>query len=177
MASKFQSRLVGTIILVAIGIIVLPDVFDGKKQRFQEEFASIPIKPDIVNGEGNISIVEPIEFSVELPSEPVTITLDKNHIQVVTVNETEAKNEYDKNAWVIQLATFSNQDNAKNLVKKLREEGFQAHIYPKKPKEGEFSRVVVGPNISKNQLEQQLVKIEKKFKLKGQMLKFNPLNP
>ncbi|MEF1228799.1 cell division protein DedD, partial [Vibrio fortis] len=26
MASKFQSRLVGTIILVAVGVIVLPDV-------------------------------------------------------------------------------------------------------------------------------------------------------
>lgn len=177
MASKFQSRLVGTIILVAIGIIVLPDVFDGKKQRFQEEFASIPIKPDIINDEESITIVEPIEFSVELPSEPVTVTLDGNNTQVVTVNETEAQNEYDKNAWVIQLATFSNQDNAKNLVKKLRKEGFQAHIYPKEPKEGGFSRVVVGPNISKKQLELQLVKIEKKFKLKGQMLKFNPLNP
>lgn len=30
MASKFQSRLVGTIILVAVGVIVLPDVLDGK---------------------------------------------------------------------------------------------------------------------------------------------------
>lgn len=30
MASKFQNRLVGTIILVAIGVIVLPDVLDGK---------------------------------------------------------------------------------------------------------------------------------------------------
>lgn len=32
MASKFQSRLVGTIVLVAIGVIVLPDVLDGKKR-------------------------------------------------------------------------------------------------------------------------------------------------
>jgi DedD protein len=177
MASKFQSRLVGTIIVVAIGIIVLPDVFDGKKQRFQEEFASIPIKPEALPEAEIADIVEPVEFSVELPSEPVTVTVDENDTTVVTANKVESKNEYDKNAWVIQLATFSNLDNAKNLVKKLRKEGFQAHIYPKQPKEGEFSRVVVGPNISKEQLEQQMVKIEKKFKLKGQMLKFNPLNP
>lgn len=35
MASKFQSRLVGTIILVAVGVIVLPDVLDGKKTALQ----------------------------------------------------------------------------------------------------------------------------------------------
>ncbi len=47
MASKFQSRLVGTIILVAIGVIFLPDLFDGKKQHYQEQFASIPLQPEI----------------------------------------------------------------------------------------------------------------------------------
>ena len=49
MASKFQSRLVGTIILVAVGVIVLPDVLDGKKLHYKEEFASIPIKPNLVS--------------------------------------------------------------------------------------------------------------------------------
>lgn len=43
MASKFQSRLVGTIVLVAIGVIVLPDVLDGKKTHFKEEIASVPL--------------------------------------------------------------------------------------------------------------------------------------
>ena len=47
MASKFQSRLVGTIILVAIGVIVLPDVLDGKKTHYKEDIASIPIKPEL----------------------------------------------------------------------------------------------------------------------------------
>lgn len=30
MASRFQSRLVGTIVLVAVGVIILPDLLDGK---------------------------------------------------------------------------------------------------------------------------------------------------
>ena len=46
MASKFQSRLVGTILLVALGVIFLPDLFDGKKQHYQEQFASIPLQPE-----------------------------------------------------------------------------------------------------------------------------------
>ncbi|MBS0893047.1 SPOR domain-containing protein [Tatumella sp. JGM130] len=45
MASKFQNRLVGTIILVAVGVIVLPGLLDGKKKHYKEEFASIPLVP------------------------------------------------------------------------------------------------------------------------------------
>ncbi len=41
MASKFQNRLVGTIVLVALGVIVLPGLLDGQKKHYQDEFAAI----------------------------------------------------------------------------------------------------------------------------------------
>ncbi len=42
MASKFQNRLVGTIVLVALGVIVLPGLLDGQKKHYQDEFAGYP---------------------------------------------------------------------------------------------------------------------------------------
>lgn len=45
MASKFQNRMAGTIILVALGVIVLPGMLDGKKKHYQEQFAAIPLVP------------------------------------------------------------------------------------------------------------------------------------
>ncbi|ABM00354.1 cell division protein DedD [Shewanella amazonensis] len=45
MSSQFQNRLVGTIVMVALGVIFLPDLLDGKKDRVQEEFAEIPLRP------------------------------------------------------------------------------------------------------------------------------------
>lgn len=45
MASKFQNRMAGTIILVALGVIILPGLLDGKKKHYQEEFAAIPLVP------------------------------------------------------------------------------------------------------------------------------------
>lgn len=45
MASKFQNRLVGTIVLVALGVIVLPWLLDGQKKHYQDEFAAIPLVP------------------------------------------------------------------------------------------------------------------------------------
>ncbi|RDK89442.1 DedD protein [Enterobacillus tribolii] len=44
-ASKFQNRLVGTIVIVALGVIVLPGVLDGQKKHYQDEFAAIPLVP------------------------------------------------------------------------------------------------------------------------------------
>ncbi|KFK93291.1 MULTISPECIES: cell division protein DedD [unclassified Serratia (in: enterobacteria)] len=45
MASKFQNRLVGTVILVALGVIILPGLLDGKKRHYEDDFAAIPLVP------------------------------------------------------------------------------------------------------------------------------------
>lgn len=45
MASKFQNRLAGTIVLVALGVIILPGLLDGQKKHYQDEFAAIPLVP------------------------------------------------------------------------------------------------------------------------------------
>ncbi|MBZ6073619.1 cell division protein DedD [Aeromonas schubertii] len=49
MASQFQNRLVGTIILVALVVIFLPDLLDGNKQQEVEDaaFAKIPLRPEL----------------------------------------------------------------------------------------------------------------------------------
>lgn len=48
MASKFQNRLVGTVILVALVVIFLPDLMDGNKLAQKDEaFANIPLRPEL----------------------------------------------------------------------------------------------------------------------------------
>jgi DedD protein len=66
-ASKFQNRLVGTVILVAVGVIVLPGLLDGKKKHYKEEFAAIPLvpKPD---DQQDSEMVPPVTQS--LPAQP-----------------------------------------------------------------------------------------------------------
>ncbi len=67
MASKFQNRLVGTIIIVALGVIVLPGLLDGKKKHYQDNFASIPLVPK--PGDTDESDASP-QASQSLPSQP-----------------------------------------------------------------------------------------------------------
>lgn len=47
MATQFQHRLVGTVILFALGVIFLPNLLDGKKQLAQDEAVTIPLRPEL----------------------------------------------------------------------------------------------------------------------------------
>lgn len=188
MASKFQSRLVGTIILVAVGVIVLPDVLDGKKLHYKEEFASIPIKPELEGDVEVFEVLDPVEDDIALPDSPVeaivqessqpeTVTASKeskvdDNVEIAIKPVTE-KNEYQDSAWIIQLMALKNADNAKNVVKDLQKRGYQAHTKQEKT----FTRVIIGPDISKSKLERQIKELEKITGSKGQLLKFKPLNP
>ncbi|MCD9513379.1 cell division protein DedD [Photobacterium carnosum] len=78
MASQFQNRLIGTIILVVVGVIFLPDFFDGKKEHYKEQFASIPLQPKMGGESEAKTIPEPENSDVVLPQEPVTATTDKS---------------------------------------------------------------------------------------------------
>ncbi|HHF3054316.1 TPA: SPOR domain-containing protein [Vibrio alginolyticus] len=197
MASKFQSRLVGTIILVAVGVIVLPDVLDGKKLHYKEEFASIPIKPELDSDVENFEILEPVEDDITLPDSPVEAVVQEREDAQVAVSEPEPvptskpevikqpeqvevvtrpvqeKNQYEDSAWIIQLMALKNHKNAVALVADLQKRGYQAHT----KKENEFTRVIVGPDVSKSKLERQVQELQKITGSKGQLLKFKPLNP
>ena len=59
MTSALKNRLVGTIIVVALAVIFLPDFLDGKKQTNREPFASVPANPP------KKPIVEPESFPSE----------------------------------------------------------------------------------------------------------------
>ena len=195
MASKFQSRLVGTIILVAVGVIVLPDVLDGKKLHYKEEFASIPIKPELDSDVENFEILEPVEDDIALPDSPVEAVMQVQEGPQVAASELEPtpaleiikqpeqvavvtrpvqeKNQYEDSAWIIQLMALKNHENAVALVADLQKRGYQAHT----KKENEFTRVIVGPDVSKSKLERQVQELQKITGSKGQLLKFKPLNP
>ncbi|CNL31145.1 cell division protein DedD [Yersinia aleksiciae] len=77
MASKFQNRLVGTIILVALGVILLPGLLDGKKKHYEDEFAAIPLVPKPGDSQ-EIDAVPPV-------SQPLPIAPPEGAAQAVEV--------------------------------------------------------------------------------------------
>ncbi|ELI6447922.1 cell division protein DedD [Photobacterium damselae] len=214
MASKFQNRLIGTVILVSVGVVVLPDIFDGQKEHYKEEFASIPLQPKAGEDEKYTTVPDPTEEQVALPEDPAEVTIDHSqseHKQNTDLSTTETapvvavkpqpkpepkpqpkpepkpvvkpQPKPEKPAattsgsWAIQLGVFSNVSNAQALVEKLQAVGYQAHLSPKNPKSGQYVRVIVGPETSKDKLTGQIGQLQKITGLKGRVFKFNPLNP
>ncbi|RLR55242.1 cell division protein DedD, partial [Pseudomonas aeruginosa] len=68
MASKFQNRLVGAVVLVAVGVIFLPTLLDGDKKYNEDQFAAIPLVPK-PGDEQDIESIAPIEQTTT-PSTP-----------------------------------------------------------------------------------------------------------
>lgn len=89
MASKFQNRLVGTVILVAIGVIVLPGLLDGKKKHYKEEFAAIPLvpKPD---DQQDSEMVPPVTQPAQ-NSQPSVVTPPPVHQQQKPTEQVKPK--------------------------------------------------------------------------------------
>jgi DedD protein len=180
-------------------VIVLPDVLDGKKLHYKEEFASIPIKPELDSDVENFEILEPVEDDIALPDSPVEAVVQESQEPQMAASSQEPvpepvaepeeakqpeqvevaprpvveKNQYEDSAWIIQLMALKNHDNAVALVADLQKRGYQAHT----KQENEFTRVIVGPDVSKSKLERQVQELQKITGSKGQLLKFKPLNP
>lgn len=66
-------------------------------------------------------------------------------------------------AWVVQLASFSNERNAQQLLHKLRSQGFDAY----QRQSGRFIKVFVGPQISQDKIHALQEQLQHKLGLKG----------
>lgn len=179
MATQFQNRLVGTLILVSLGVIILPDVFDGEKAHYEESYQAIPLRENVEDAVFAQPVKAPEKVESFLPSEPVAATIDSDNgsSELETETQTAPKEGYSDSAWIIRLGTFRNIENAKNLVATLRSKGYAAQLMPRDIKEGDLARVEVGPDVSKEKLESMTADLESLTGLKGQLLRFNPLNP
>ena len=203
MASQFKNRLVGITILVALVVIFLPSLIDGKKNTYQQEFVATPIKPSLKKHsktfeenadfkQEKIVIVdeEPkeVEDSSQEPEEWKVEEIAKT-VDVDQKQETEAKSSLAKKvskpkketfktpAWTIQLGAFQNKANINSLLKKLNKAGFQVHTIPKEVMDGQLTRVFVGPDVSQEKLKSKLPRLKRLTNLNGKLVPFNPIEP
>ncbi len=79
----------------------------------------------------------------------------------------EPKSDVGLSAWIVQLGSFSSEENAQSLKEKLRKAGYPAFVEPLK-KNGQSSyRVRVGPEIKRSDADSLLKQLKDKMKLDG----------
>lgn len=223
MASKFQNRLVGTIVLVALGVIVLPGLLDGQKKHYQDEFAAIPLvpkpgdrdEPDMMPAatqalptqppEGaaeevragdaaapsldpsryastNNPAIDPAPAPVEKPK-PKPVEKPKPQPKPQPVVEptapapklaAEEKPAPTGKAYVVQLGALKNADKVNEIVGKLRGAGYRVYTVPSTPVQGKITRILVGPDASRDKLKSALGELKQLSGLSGVVMGYSP---
>lgn len=69
--------------------------------------------------------------------------------------------------WVVQLGSFAQEDNARELDKRLREAGFASFVEQVSQSGKTVYRVRIGPEVKRSEAEKSLGRIEDQFELKG----------
>lgn len=226
MASKFQNRLTGTIVLVALGVIILPGLLDGQKKHYQDEFAAIPLvpkpgdrdEPDMLPAATQALPAQPPEGAAEevragdaaAPSldpsrlaannnieiDPVPVekpkpvekrkpvekpqpkpTRDKAAEQLAAASETPPPAKQDAaptgKAYVVQLGALKNADKVNEVVGKLRSAGYRVYTSPSTPVQGKITRILVGPEASKDKLKGSLGELKQISGLSGVVMNYS----
>ncbi|AUD78998.1 sporulation protein [Kangiella profundi] len=109
------------------------------------------------------------------PAEDISSKQTQQNAEVeTTVKASESAVEtelaFSDTAWLIQIGSFSNKDNATRLVGQLRDEGYRAY-----QRVGDsFARVYVGPYPVKGEAESRTSELEKMVGAKVKVIEFDP---
>jgi DedD protein len=228
-ASKFQNRLTGTIVLVALGVILLPGLLDGQKKHYQDEFAAIPLVPkpgdrdepdmlpaatqalpaqppegaaeEVRAGDAAAPSLDPSRFAVNnntdldpvpepvvqpkpvekaKPVEKPKPPRDKASEQIAAAAEAppekpaqEEKPAPAGKAYVVQLGALKNADKVNEVVGKLRGAGYRVYTSPSTPVQGKITRILVGPDASKDKLKGSLGELKQISGLSGVVMNYS----
>ena len=157
MDTRLKHRIVGSLVLLALAVIFLPEFLDGDKAYRQPNFAPMPDSPQITTQAPEVVFLEPevkshnkqveqeasqpVEIASNVAEQATTAEVQKRVAEDPEAGDTRLE-QYKDNAWVIQLGMFRNRENVIKLVTQLRQEGYPTFTKPSRPVSGEPTRVV-----------------------------------
>ena len=170
MERRLKERLIGAAVLVMLAVIFIPMVLDDSSEtdisitetniprRPDDNFNSriVPLKESdltpVVNKTAQQTEMEPLVENLQETVEAVTeataaVEVDRQISTTRTPPRTASNNQMGATAWVVQLGSFSSEENAKGLNEKLRKAGYPAFVEPLKRESGMAYRVRVGPEL------------------------------
>lgn len=182
MNDGLKQRIIGALVLIALGIIFIPVIFDKERIVPVDRTTQIPPEPDIAAiplPEPPVAprpkakeIEQPLtgEFQIEEPeeAEKEEVVEQKNFPQ--TLSQTESK----VSAWVLQVASYKDKTRAAALRDKLISQGQQAFIKELETGVGKRTRLYIGPTINKANLEKAKVDVDRRYGVDAIILRYKP---
>lgn len=144
----------------------MPERIEARQARMQ--VAAEATKPLLIPGQQKEPEAEPESRRAEAPADEPQLT-PKTHRPATLEKEVPVLDQQGVPvAWTLQLAAFKERSNAERLRDRLIKAGYSAYIREKNA----LSRVYVGPEVQRTELEMLKSKLARELKLDGLILRF-----
>lgn len=171
MDSGGKQRVIGACVLVAIGVLFLPVLLDRNEERVIDTTSQIPAKPNFTLYEHKAptkpanAAPPPGEETLFLPEQEAAnspapdpdlapIAAPSNTTAASAASQNTSHNGLDPDglpkSWVVQVASFTDENRAKSLVQALLDDNYRAYFRRVVRTEKSLYRVYVGPNIDRD---------------------------
>ena len=175
-----RQRLVGTLVLVALGVVFWPLIFVTPDQRDPISVQPMTDKPDIdrspiaVPETYEVAVTEKLPEQAKIPEEEQASADAETRIDAESIDLVDLPQRADLESalvpeapsagepliddeglpvfWVLQVATVGSDARAKELVEGLTDLGYTAFSTPYTRVDEELFRVQIGPNAERRKL-------------------------
>lgn len=173
MSNGLQQRIIGALVLGALGLIILPIIFDFADPLKIDRTRKLPEAPEI--SPVDVTRAQRPDSSAKLAETDSLFNTAKSQ---PADDSSEAFYGLDENdlprAWVLQAGSFGELESAEGLMQQLRDSGFKAFVKSAEIDSKTFYRVYVGPKADKRRAVAEKEKIDSNFSTDAIVLQYVP---
>ena len=202
MNEVIKQRLVGALILVALGVVFWPIIFVERAEQGPQQSSRMPSRPVIDTSpleppsqaglraspalaweeteEVAIAEPEPTEAPVvaAAPAATGTAAVATSEARRGTRSEAPEQPVLDSDgvpvAWILQVASVSSSSKANELRDRLLKMNFKAYVKKLERGNNDLFRVYIGPKFEQAQLHRMQAKIDSEFGVKSIVARYVP---
>lgn len=191
MEDNVKQRVVGAVVLASAAVIFFPSLFDEPDNRYiggqsqippapviEPQFIPEPVRPD------NIEPAKAPEAMYQLvdepapqptpeakpPADPTPVSAPQSAPERPGLNDQKVLK-----AWVLQVASFTDQRKAEDLRDRLIKAGHPSYVCPLVNSKGQqVVRVFVGPKADKAAMIKLKAELDASLKVSALLLEFKP---
>lgn len=187
MEQQLKQRLVGAAVLLGLAVLFIPMVLNNTDEPSRDlGKVDIPVRPEVFSSRvvpvnvvetdeakgtaQNSSGIDEHKLVETLPLEPMAPEVASDAKQ--TDPENNAPVRQGVTAWVVQLASFASEENARKLEQRLLKKGYAAFVEAIDDSRKTVFRVRIGPELLKSTASKLVERLEKETKLKGIVVRY-----
>lgn len=173
MNDGLRQRIAGALVLGALGLIILPVMFDFVDPHKIDKTSRLPPPPelqpvDVVKAERPLGAETPEEVDTLFNTTGSTPDRDRQGPDFgLDANDLPK-------AWVLQLGSFLEKPKAEEFEQRLQSAGFKSFIKGVDVSGKHYFRVYVGPKIDRRKALEAKSQIDQKFGTDAIMLQYVP---